>query len=121
MLHLITDIVQNIYLWGMSFKTSSAGGAYMKINWKVRAKNKTFWLTLIPAVLLIVQLVTGWFGISFPIEKVSAEAIILVNAIFSVLVILGIVIDPTVEGVNDSHEVLKYDKPACGKEQDKQE
>ena len=29
------------------------------INWKVRIKNKTFWLTLIPAVLLLAQVVVA--------------------------------------------------------------
>ena len=31
----------------------------MKINWTVRLKNKTFWLALIPAVLLLVQAVAA--------------------------------------------------------------
>lgn len=28
-----------------------------KINWKVRIKNKAFWLALIPAVLLLIQVI----------------------------------------------------------------
>lgn len=34
----------------------------MNINWKVRLKNKSFWLALIPAVLLLVQVVAAVFG-----------------------------------------------------------
>ena len=32
------------------------------MNWKVRIKNKTFWLTVIPAVLLLIQVVAAVFG-----------------------------------------------------------
>lgn len=34
----------------------------MKINWIVRIKNKNFWISFIPAILLLVQLVAGMFG-----------------------------------------------------------
>ena len=34
----------------------------MKINWKVRIKNKTFWVSIIPAVILLVQAVAAVFG-----------------------------------------------------------
>ena len=34
----------------------------MSINWKVRLRNKTFWLSLIPAALLLVQVVAAVFG-----------------------------------------------------------
>ena len=33
-----------------------------KINWKVRIKNKAFWLALIPAVLLLIQVIASVFG-----------------------------------------------------------
>ena len=33
-----------------------------RINWKVRIANKTFWLSLIPAALLLVQVVASVFG-----------------------------------------------------------
>ena len=32
------------------------------INWIVRIKNKNFWLTIIPALLLLVQVVAALFG-----------------------------------------------------------
>ena len=34
----------------------------MKINWKVRIANKQFWLSVIPAVLLVIQAVGAVFG-----------------------------------------------------------
>ena len=34
----------------------------MNINWIVRIKNKAFWLALIPAVLLLIQVIAAPFG-----------------------------------------------------------
>ena len=34
----------------------------MKVNWMVRIKNKAWWLTLVPAVFLLVQACAAPFG-----------------------------------------------------------
>ena len=34
------------------------------INWKVRIRNKTFWMTVIPALALVVQAVAAVFGVT---------------------------------------------------------
>lgn len=83
----------------------------MKINWEVRLKNKTFWLALIPAILLIAQIVIGWFGVNFAADLVGQEATKLINAVFAVLVLLGIVNDPTTAGTSDSMQARTYKKP----------
>ena len=66
-----------------------------KINWEVRIKNKTFWLTLIPAVLLLVQVVAAVFGFTLDLTELGDKLLSVVNALFGVLVILGVVNDPT--------------------------
>lgn len=81
------------------------------INFTVRIKNKTFWLTLIPAVLLLVQAVLACFGITWDYTQVSQELLGVVNALFAVLAILGIVADPTTEGIGDSAQALAYSSP----------
>lgn len=81
------------------------------INWKVRIKNKTFWLTLIPAVLLLVQVVASVFGYTVDFGELGSKLIDVVNALFAVLVILGIVNDPTTAGVSDSKQALTYETP----------
>lgn len=81
------------------------------INWKVRLKNKAFWLSLIPAVLLLAQVIASIFGYELPVDGLSEKMLALVNALFAVLAILGIVNDPTTSGVVDSEEALKYEKP----------
>lgn len=81
------------------------------INWKVRIKNKTFWLALIPAVLLLVQVVAAVFGFTLDLGDLGNRLIDVVNALFSVLAILGIVTDPTTAGVKDSEQAMTYTTP----------
>ena len=83
----------------------------MKVNWKVRIKNKVFWLALIPAVLLLVQTVCALFGVSTEVRTLEARLLDLVNAVFAVLAILGIVADPTTAGLGDSNRAMTYDEP----------
>ena len=78
----------------------------MKINWIIRLKNKTFWLAIIPAVLLLVQAVAAVVGFQLDFGDLSEKLIAVVNAVFVVLSILGIVTDPTTEGINDSTRAL---------------
>ena len=75
----------------------------MNINWTVRLKNKTFWLALIPAVLLLVQVIAAVFGYQLDIGDLGNKLLDVVNALFAVLAILGIVTDPTTAGVKDSY------------------
>ena len=84
------------------------------INWKVRLKNKTFWLGLIPAALLLVQVVAAVFGYTLDLGELGDKLLSVVNALFGVLTILGIVTDPTTKGVGDSTQALTYDKPKEG-------
>jgi phi LC3 family holin len=83
----------------------------MNINWKVRIKNKMFWLSIVPALLLLVQVVASIFGITLELEGIQAKLLDLVNAVFAVLVILGIVTDPTTAGVSDSNLAMMYETP----------
>lgn len=83
----------------------------MKINWKVRIKNKVFWLALIPAVLLLVQVVAAVFGIDLNLDALGDKLLAVVNALFAVLTILGVVTDPTTAGISDSRQAMEYDKP----------
>lgn len=81
------------------------------INWEVRVKNKAFWVALIPAVILVVQLVAGLFGWSIDLTDISGKLVAIVDAVFAVLTILGIVQDPTTKGIKDSERALTYKEP----------
>ena len=83
----------------------------MKINWIVRIKNKAFWLALIPALLLLIQTVAALFGFQIDLGEIGDKILAVVNAVFVVLAILGIVTDPTTEGVSDSEQAMTYTVP----------
>lgn len=83
----------------------------MLINWRVRIRNKAFWFAFIPSVLMVIQHVLKFFGVSFDATTISNELIGLVGAIFSVLALLGVVNDPTTAGLSDSKQALTYDVP----------
>lgn len=87
----------------------------MQINWKVRIKNKMFWLALVPAILLLVQVVAAVFGVEIKIDAVGDKLIAVVNALFAVLTILGVVTDPTTVGVGDSSRAMTYTEPNSDK------
>lgn len=81
------------------------------INWTVRVKNKTFWLAVIPAVLLLVQTVAAVFGYTLDLGDIGNKLIAVVNAAFGVLVVLGVVVDPTTAGIADSKQARGYNFP----------
>ena len=81
------------------------------INWKVRVKNKAFWLAVIPAIALVAQAVAAVFGYTIDLTTMVGKLQAVVNAVFALLVILGIVVDPTTEGIPDSQRALSYDEP----------
>ena len=81
------------------------------INWKVRLVNKNFWLSLIPAVLLLIQAVGAPLGMTLDFGELGNQLLAIVNAVFAVLAILGIVQDPTTAGVSDSYLAMTYETP----------
>lgn len=83
----------------------------MKINWLVRIKNPAFWLALIPALLLTVQVCLAPFGITWDYTVLNEQLVAIVNAVFGVLAILGVVVDMTTSGVSDSERALSYEEP----------
>lgn len=86
----------------------------MNINWKVRAKNKAFWVALIPALLLLVQQVCGIFGVTLDFGELQSQLVAIVGTVFAILAILGIVADPTTAGVGDSEQAMGYTEPKEG-------
>lgn len=81
------------------------------INWTVRIKNKNFWLAVIPAVLLLIQAVAAVFGFTLDLGDIGNKLIAVVNAVFGVLVVLGVVVDPTTAGISDSKQARGYNFP----------
>ena len=87
-----------------------------KINWAVRFKNPLWVGAFVSQVFIVVQIIlVGLNGIGvtdFQLSKdVEGWILTLVNALFVVLASLGVVQDPTVEGVGDSERAMKYNAP----------
>lgn len=82
-----------------------------KINWKVRVLNKTFWITLVPALALLLQTFLAVFNVRLELGETIDKLLVFINALFAVLVIVGIVNDPTTSGVSDSTRAMTYDRP----------
>lgn len=86
----------------------------MSINWKVRIKNKAFWVAIIPAALLLVQQVCAVFGVALDFGELQGQLTAIVGSVFAILAILGIVADPTTAGVGDSEQAMTYTEPKEG-------
>ena len=81
------------------------------INWHVRIRNRQFWVSVIPALALVVQAIAAVFGWTLDFSNLIGKLIAVVDAVFALLVILGIVVDPTTAGVADSKRAMGYDEP----------
>ena len=91
----------------------------MGINWKVRLKNKTFWITAIPALLLVITSVLKIFDIDVDLTSLNDQLIDVVFAVFALLTALGVVTDHTTEGFGDSEQALEYEIPKGNTKEEK--
>lgn len=81
----------------------------MKINWKVRIRNPIFWMTVIPAVVACVYTILGAFGI---VPALTENMVLnIMTAVITALTTLGVLVDPTTAGINDSHLAMTYKAP----------
>lgn len=78
----------------------------MKINWKIRFKNKTWLVTFLMAILAFVYQILGMFDIMPSVTQDMATQ--LIAAVVNIFVAIGVVIDPTTAGVNDSQQAMEY-------------
>lgn len=83
----------------------------MKINWKVRVKNRAFWIAIIPAIALLGKQVLELFGMNVDFTNVSKELLGIIETIFVILAIVGVITDPTTAGISDSERALGYNEP----------
>lgn len=81
------------------------------INWKVRFKNKRFVIAFIAGLLLLVKQVSVLFGYNLNTELFNTNINNVVDAVFLLLGLLGIVNDPTTQGFSDSEQAMTYEQP----------
>ena len=83
----------------------------MNINWKVRLKNKYFWITVIPALILVIQSAAAVFGLEVDMTSIVGKIVAAVDALFALLAVLGISVDMTTAGIGDSARAQTYTVP----------
>lgn len=83
----------------------------MNINWKIRIRNKNFWITIVPALILAIQLFANIFGVKLELGDLGTRIVAFVDAAFAVLAILGVVNDPTTATFDDSALAMTYEVP----------
>ncbi|MDD7512790.1 MAG: phage holin [Clostridiales bacterium] len=78
----------------------------MKINWKIRFKNRVWLLTFIGAIVAFVYQICSIFGI---VPIVAEDQVMdFVKILLTLLVGLGVIVDPTTSGTADSERALTY-------------
>lgn len=75
----------------------------MKINWKLRLRNKTFWATLIPLIVLLLQ----QLGLNFVPDNWEE----IFSTVMAILLLVGVINDPTTAGISDSEQAMDYTEP----------
>ena len=81
----------------------------MKINWKVRFKNKV-WLASF--ISLIVGFVFNMLTLFEIYPKVTQNVIMqIVDQVLTFLGLIGVLVDPTTVGLNDSKRAMSYEEP----------
>ena len=81
-----------------------------KINWKVRFQSKVFVISLLGLIFLLVQQILTIFGIRWDYTILNEQLTQIINTVFLLLALIGVVKDPTTEGLLDSDQAMSYRK-----------
>ena len=81
----------------------------MKINWKVRFKNKVWLGSFLSLIVSFVYSMLGMFDI-FP-DVTRNSVVELLNQILTFLGLIGVLVDPTTAGLGDSERAMGYEEP----------
>ena len=81
----------------------------MKINWKVRLKNKVWLGSFCSLVVGFVYSMLALFDV-FP-EVTQSLVLQLMNQVLTFLGLIGVIVDPTTAGLSDSERAMGYEEP----------
>lgn len=81
----------------------------MKINWKVRFKNKVWLGSFIALIVSFVYTALDMLGVIPEFQQKNLMAII--NQILDLLGLFGVIADPTTVGLSDSNRAMGYEEP----------
>lgn len=88
----------------------------MKINWKLRLQNKTTLVALVVLCVAFIYQILGFFNVVPAISQ--DEVVSAISVLIKILCLLGIVVDPTTDGISDSEQALTYEVPRTEKRGD---
>lgn len=83
----------------------------MSINWKVRLRHREFWIGLVGSLGTLIIALADLSNHGDYVKSIMESTYSIVIAVLSVLALLGVVVDPTTEGIGDSDQALKYMTP----------
>lgn len=81
----------------------------MKINWKVRLRNKPWVAGLVGIIVTFAYDIMAAFEIVPAVDE--SHVMSLIKTLLTLLVGLGVLVDPTTQGVSDSERALMYVEP----------
>lgn len=81
----------------------------MKINWILRFQNKVTLTAIVLGIVALIYQILGILGVAPAITQ--NEIIQVVSMVIDLLVLLGVVVDPTTAGVSDSERAMSYVEP----------
>lgn len=81
----------------------------MKINWKLRLQNKTTLAAIVAAIIALVYQILGLIGVVPAVSQGAVEQT--ASMVINLLVLIGIVVDPTTAGTSDSTQAMNYTEP----------
>ena len=81
----------------------------MKVNWKVRFKNKIWLGSFLSLIVGFVYSMLALFDV-FP-EVTESLVLQLMNQVLTFLGLIGVIVDPTTAGIGDSERAMSYQEP----------
>lgn len=81
------------------------------LNWKVRIKSPQFWMGIVGAIGVFIVAVANAFGVSLDVSGWTDAANSVITGVFTILALIGVVSDPTTQGVGDSAQAMTYTSP----------
>lgn len=82
----------------------------MKINWKVRLRNKAFLASLLALTITFIYDLLAMLGVTPAMDENALMSI--VETVLKVLCLMGVIMDPTTQGISDSDRAMTYETPA---------
>lgn len=81
----------------------------MKINWKVRLKSGSWWAGVISAVIIAIFAILNILKVD--VSVTASEVMNVATLVLMIPAAIGIISDPTTQGINDSTQALTYETP----------